>query len=118
MLQLLFYIYLTPHYAAFYSVLQFIMPTVFLFLAQIRHPHHLDNQTRPTSEMLRSLSLARFRIELLPCETSLPPRLVDCIHEILPKRSIHLGSFRLLWTGLLGDVLHVVSQVNSKISQT
>ena len=50
--------------------------------AQVRHPHNLDYQTRPTSKVLRSLPCSRFRIILLPSETRLLPLVEDILNKI------------------------------------
>lgn len=59
--------------------LQFIM-TLCILSREIRHAHHLDDQTRPAGEMLCALSPPRVRIVLLPRKTR-PLPFIESVHN-------------------------------------
>lgn len=77
----------------------------FSTLLYIRHSHYLDHQARPASEMLRSLSLARFGIILFPCEPCPFPFLEDVLYKVSAERGVELGCPLLVWARGLGKIL-------------
>ena len=79
--------------------------------AQIRHRHNLNHQTRPSGEMLRSLSSPRFRIILLPREARSFPFIKHVLHEIFAERAVDVGGLRFVGTGLGCNVLDIVSNM-------
>ena len=72
---------------------------------QIRHRHNLDHQTRPSREMLRSLSSACLGVILLPGEARLFPLIEDVVHKIFPESDVDFGGLRFVWSRLGCDVL-------------
>ena len=70
-------------------ILQFILFSHF-FATQIRHSHNLDNQARPTSKVLGTLSLSGLRVILLPRKSCLLPALIDGVDQVLAEFSVHL----------------------------
>lgn len=74
-------------------------------IAQIRHGHDLDDQTRPASKVLGALTLARLRVVLLPCETRLLPALEDGVDKVLTQSGVEVLSLGLVGPGLGCDIL-------------
>ncbi len=54
-------------------------------IAQFIHGHHLHHKTCPAREMLRPLTLASFRVILLPCKSCFLPALVHRLYEVLTE---------------------------------
>lgn len=49
---------------------------------KVRHIHNFHHQTRPSGEMLGTLTLARLRIVLLPGKARVFPLLEDVINQV------------------------------------
>lgn len=80
-----------------------------LLATEIRHGHDLDDQARPAGKVLRSLTSSGLWVVLLPRKAGLLERAVDCVDEVPTEGAVHRGCSFLLWSGLLGDVLDLVS---------
>lgn len=65
---------------------------------QIRHPHNLNHQTCPPSEMLSSLSHSRFRIILFPRKSCFLPTIIDRLDKIQSKFRVEIFRFFLVGT--------------------
>lgn len=63
---------------------------------QIRHAHDLDNQTCPSSEVLRPLTSAGVWVVLLPREPCFLPAFVDGVDQVLPQLSVDLTGLFLM----------------------
>lgn len=72
---------------------------------QIRHPHNLNNQTRPSGKMLCSLSLTCFRVILFPRETGFLPGVEDGFCEVQAQTGVQVFGGFLVRAGGLGDFL-------------
>lgn len=91
------------------------MPHLPLPTTQIRHPHDLNDKTRPAREMLRALPLARLRIILLPREARLLPALEYCLDEVEAKARVQVFGFFLVWAGGLRVFLDkIVSEMDGR----
>ena len=72
---------------------------------QIIHSHNTNNQTSPAREMLRSLSLARFRVVLFPGETRVGPFAVYVLDQVLAETAVYTQGLGLMGGWGAGDVL-------------
>lgn len=83
------------------------MPRPRTTTAQVRHNHHLNNQTGPAGEMLRALSRARLRIILLPREACPFPLVEDVDDKILAELGVDVSGLLLMSTLRLSNVLEL-----------
>lgn len=64
-------------------------------VAQVFHAHDHNDERGPACEMLRPLASSSIGIVLLPSESSLLPRLIHCIYQIMAELGVQLTSFCL-----------------------
>lgn len=86
------------------SILQFVVGG----LAKVWHIHDLHDQTRPSSEVLSSLSGSGLWVVLLPSKTSFLPTIENGVDKIRAKGLIELAGLFLMWAWSLGVFLHVL----------
>jgi len=86
-------------------VLLQLIPHLLIPFTQIRHSHNLNNQTSPTSEVLRALTLARLGVVLFPSKARLLPALVHGIDQVLAEFGVGLGCTSAVGAGCCCDVL-------------
>ena len=68
---------------------------------QIRHPHNLNNQTRPPREMLGPLPLSSLGVILLPSKAGFCPVLINGFDEIETETAVQVLGLLLVRTGRL-----------------
>jgi hypothetical protein len=72
---------------------------------QVRHSHHLNNQTRPAGKVLDSLALAVVWVVLFPGEPGSLPFSENVLDKVRAELRVDLGRFRLVRTSRCGNIL-------------